>query len=414
MRILPPISSRALVVIAAALALVAPVSLPAQAQDSAHVPAVTAATARTAPLRQVVTVSGTLIPRNEVLVFPHTGGFAITELNAEMGDRVSAGDVLARIDDRTLRLRVTQAEAQLANAEAARRQAESQVAANEAQLQQADQVLTRMQSLRSSGAATQSALAEAQTAQLSAEAALASARDGVQAASAALEQARASLEVAQLDYRNAAIVAPVDGIVSARNGQIGAIAATGGEPIFRLIEDGEVEVSAEVIETELVLLERGQPARLQIAGLPEVTGAVRLVAPVVSATTRLGEVRISLGDSAGLRPGLFVSGQVIVADREGLAVPLTAVLRDSEGSYVLVLGDDNVLAHRDVSLGLAWDGLQEITDGLSAGERVVARAGAFFADGDRVRPLDADADPSDLAQAGSASEAQTGEDGVSE
>ena len=279
MRILPPYSLCALAILVAAL----PFSLSAQAQDSAHVPAVTTAEARIAPLMQVVTVSGTLIPRSEVLVFPHTGGFAITELNAEPGDHVSAGDVLARIDDRTLQLRVTQAEAQLANAEAARRQAESQVSANDAQLQQANQVLTRMQSLRASGTATQTALDEAQTAQLSAEAALQSARDGVQAASAALEQARATLEVAQLDYENADIVAPVDGIVSARNGQLGAMAATGGEPIFRLIENGEVEVSAEVIETELVLLDRGQPARLDIAGLQPVTGEVRLVSPVVSA-----------------------------------------------------------------------------------------------------------------------------------
>lgn len=367
------------------LAVVSP--LPGVAQDSAHAPAVTVAAAQTRPLQQIVPVTGSLIARNEVLVFPHTGGFAITELNVDVGDRVAAGDVLARIDERTLTLRVTQAQAQLANGEAARGQAQSQVAATEAQLNQANQVLDRLRALRESGTATQSALDEAQAAQLGAAASAQSARDGVQAAEAALQQARAALEVAQLDLENATITAPVAGIISERNGQIGAIAATGGEPIFRLIEDGVVEATTEVLETELVLLHPGAPAVLRIASLPPVHGEVRRVAPVVSATTRLGEVRIALEDSEGLRPGLYVGGRVTVADREGLAVPLAAVLRDAHGSFVYRLAGDDTLERVDVTPGLAWDGWQEILAGLTEGDEVIARAGAFFAPGDHVRPI---------------------------
>ncbi|MCA2011260.1 efflux RND transporter periplasmic adaptor subunit [Cereibacter sphaeroides] len=372
---------------AALLSLAAVAPLPAVAQDSAHAPAVTVAAAQTRPMRQVVPVTGSLIARNEVLVFPHTGGFAITALNVDVGDRVAAGDVLARIDERTLTLRVTQAQAQLANAEAARGQAQSQVSATEAQLNQSNQVLERLRALRESGTATQSALDEAQAAQLSAAANAQSARDGVQAAEAALEQARASLEVAQLDLENATITAPVAGIISERNGQIGAIAATAGEPIFRLIEDGVVEATTEVLETELVLLHPGAPAQLRIASLPPVQGEVRRVAPIVSATTRLGEVRIALEDSDGLRPGLYVGGMVVVADREGLAVPLASVLRDTEGSFVYRVDGDNALERVAVDTGLAWEGWQEVLSGLDAGDEVVARAGAFFAAGDHVRPI---------------------------
>ena len=367
------------------LAVLLPFAAPAAAQESA--PAVTVAAAQDQRLMQVVPVSGSLIAREEVLVFAHSGGFAITALNAEVGDRITAGAVLAQLDARTLRLRVTQAQAQLANAEAASRQAESQVSAKDAQLRQANQVLERARALRASGTATQSALDEAETAQLGAEAAAQSALDGVLAARAALQQAQASLDVAQLDYDNARITAPVGGIISERNGQIGAISATGGQPIYRIIEDGVVEVSAEVIETELVLLHPGDPATLEIAGLTPITGALRLIAPVVSATTRLGEVRIALDQTEGLRPGLYVGGRITVADRSGLAIPVSAVLRDATGSYVLLLGPDDTLERRNVQTGLAWNGWQEITAGLAAGDAVVARAGAFFDAGDVIRPV---------------------------
>ncbi|MCB1389305.1 MAG: efflux RND transporter periplasmic adaptor subunit [Rhodobacteraceae bacterium] len=370
---------------------------PAMAQDAP--PAVTVAAAAVERLQQVVPVSGSLIARNEVLVFPHSGGFAITDLTAEVGDRVVAGETLARLDDRTLRLRVTQAEAALANARAGLRQTESQVSATEAQLRQANQVLERLRTLRASGTATQSALDEAETAQLGAAASAQSAADGVVAARAALQQAQAALDVAQLDYANARIAAPVAGVVSARNGQIGAISSTAGEPIYRLIEDGTVEAVAEVIETELVLLHAGDPATLQIAGLAPVSGHVRLVAPTVSAVTRLGEVRIALDTSEGLRPGLYVGGRIVVADREGLAVPVSAVLRDTAGAFVLLLGPGDALERRTVQTGLAWDGWQEITEGLAEGDEVVARAGAFFGAGDLVRPVRAGAGTGDVTGA---------------
>ncbi|MCA0203136.1 MAG: efflux RND transporter periplasmic adaptor subunit [Proteobacteria bacterium] len=350
-------------------------------------PAVTVAAASVQPLMLVVPVSGSLVARNEVLVFPHSGGFAITDLAAEVGDRVAAGETVARLDDRTLALRVTQAQAVLANAQAGLNQAESQVNATAAQLRQANQVLERLRSLRASGTATQSALDEAETAQLGAAASAQSAEDGVQAARAALQQAQASLDVAQLDYANARITSPVAGVVSARNGQIGAIASAGGEPIYRIIEEGTVEAVAEVIETELVLLSPGDPAALQIAGLPPVTGQVRLVAPTVSPTTRLGEVRIALEAREGLRPGLYVGGRIVAEDRQGLAVPVSAVLRDAQGAYVLRLGEGDRLERRSVQTGIAWNAWQEITSGLDEGDEVVARAGAFFSDGDVVRPI---------------------------
>ena len=265
------------------IAVAAPRSVEAQeaeasvAEAPVRVPAVTVAEVTSREFLQQVPISGTLLPREEVLVSPAISGYAITELTAQVGDRVEAGQVLARLDDRALRSQVAQAEAEMARAEAALRQSQSQVASAEATLTQATEALTRSRALRASGAGTQAALEQAEAAQLTTGASLQSARDAVFASEAQIQQAQASLDLARINLESAQITAPVDGIVSERNGQIGTIASSGGDPIYRIIQDGLVEVEVKVIETELALISVDDPAELRIAGLPPVSGAVLLI-----------------------------------------------------------------------------------------------------------------------------------------
>ncbi|WP_210529601.1 efflux RND transporter periplasmic adaptor subunit [Rubellimicrobium arenae] len=389
--------------LAAVLALLgaAPQVVRAQeAESSVRVPAVTVATAAPREFLQQVPVSGTLMPREEVLVFPETGGYAIQELTSEVGDRVEAGEVLARLDDRALRAQVAQAEAEFARAEAGVRQAESQVASAQATLTQASQTLERTQALRGSGTATQAQLDEVQATELTAEAQLQNAQNGVAVARAQLQQAQASLDVARLNLDNAQITAPVAGVISSRNGQVGGIASASGEPIYRLIRDGLVEVEAEVIETDLALVSVGDPAELRVAGLGTVPGEVRLISPTVNAQSRLGTVRITAEPRDGLRPGVFAGGWITVEQRQGLGVPATAVITDTDGSYILRVGEGGVLERRPVVPGLLWQDQFEIVDGLAPDELVVARAGAFFGEGDTIQPVRDD-------QAGGAAETGT-------
>jgi hypothetical protein len=70
-----------------------------------------------------------------------------------------------------------------------------------------------------------------------------------------------------------------------------------------------------------------------------------------------------------------------------LTVPLSAILSDAEGDYVQVV-EDGIVARRPVTPGLVWQGQREIVTGLAEGETVIARSGAFFRDGDRVRPIE--------------------------
>jgi HlyD family secretion protein len=183
------------------------------------------------------------------------------------------------------------------------------------------------------------------------------------------------------------VKAPVAGKIVERNAKLGAIATAAGQPMFVIIRDGALELRADVAEADILRLDEGQPARLRSAGMAEpLQGTVHLVEPTIDAVTRLGRARIAVADPEQLRAGMFVEAEVIVAEREGLAVPLTAVGSSSEGITVM-RARDGVVERVVVKTGIRDGAYVEITDGLAAGDLVVTKAGAFVRAGDRINPV---------------------------
>jgi multidrug efflux pump subunit AcrA (membrane-fusion protein) len=113
---------------------------------------------------------------------------------------------------------------------------------------------------------------------------------------------------------------------------------------------------------------------------------VRLLSPEVDRQTRLGRVRIFIGDKPGLFIGAFARARIRTAESSGLAVPASAVLYGSEGPVVQIVTNGHV-ATRHVKVGLAEGRLIEIREGLQPGDAVVTRSGTFLRDGDAVRPV---------------------------
>ena len=381
--------SALLVVLPAALAQQGASTIDApSADDVARAPVVTVAEASLAEVVARVSVSGTLVAAEEVLVNTRVNGYAIESLAVEIGDAVAAGDVLAVLDDSGPAAQLAQAEAELARATAAIGQAQGQIDAAAASRTEADASLERTERLRRSGNVSQATLDQARAASSSARANLVSARNGLDVARAQRTAAESQRDLAALTLERTEITAPVAGIVSARNARLGEIASGGGEPLFRLIRRGELELAVEIVETDLGGIDRGDTARVNVAGVGAVDGEVRLIAPTVDRRSRLGTVRIALPAKEGLRAGLSASGWIITDRREAITVPASAVLtRELESSVQIV--EDGVVARRDVVAGiLSEDGRREILDGLEGGEQVIARAGAFFVDGDVVRPVE--------------------------
>jgi len=375
---------------AVALTLVAQPSPKRAAQAPAQeivAQAVTVARVEWAHFTATVPVTGSLAAREEVLVGPEVEGLRVVEVLAEEGMRVNKGDVLARLVADTLEAQLAQNDAARARARAAMAQARSAIAQAEARLAEANNAYERAKPLRLAGHLADSAFDQREQAARTAQAQLLAAQDGLQLAEA--EAAQVEAQRRELVWRRGRteVIAPSEGVVSRRMARIGAFAAGAAEPMFRIVAKGEVELDAEVPETRLAAVAIGQPARLEVAGAGEVIGTVRLISPEVDRVTRLGRVRIYLGDHPSLRVGAFARGAIVTATGDGLALPAAAVLFAADGPMVQLIRDHRVES-RKLTIGLSAGGIVEVRSGVSEGDLVVARAGTFLRDGDPVRPIE--------------------------
>jgi RND family efflux transporter MFP subunit len=336
---------------------------------------------------ETAVVSGSLIPREEILVSPEIEGLRVLELLADEGDRVKKGQVLARLVSEQIDAQLAQNQANLARANAAIAQAQSQIVQAEAQAKEAAAQLQRAEPLKKSGYLSGSTYDQRESAAHTTAAQLIAARDGLTAAKA--EKAQVEAQGRELQWRrsNTDVTAPQDGLISRRTARMGALASSVGEPMFRIIQNGEIELDAEIVETELKNVKVGQKAVVTVPRYGDFEGTVRLISPEVDKTTRLGRVRIFLGAKPALHIGSFAEGRIETARSHGLAVPASAVTFDAGSTSVQVVLKGNVVERRNVTVGLSNQKLVEVTEGLKEGDLVVTRAGTFLRDGDVIRPV---------------------------
>jgi HlyD family secretion protein len=290
--------------------------------------------------------SGDLIPREEAAVMPEVAGYRVLRVRADVGDYVRAGQTLVDLDPSLLEAQILQAQAQAAQAE--------------------DQA-SRVKDLDGTGVLSQEQIAQR--------------RFQAQAA-------RAQLRNLQTQRRKLAVVAPVSGLILEKNVRPGDLSAGGATPWFRMARDGQIELSADMSETDLARVRVGQTVSV---GLPDgavAQGRVRLISPQVDAQTKLGEVRILLPVRPDIRAGGFGHAVFTDATADALAVPETAVRYDADGAAVMVVGNDNRVHRALVQTGQRGSGLVQILKGPPAGSRVVANAASLLLDGDLVRPVE--------------------------
>jgi multidrug efflux pump subunit AcrA (membrane-fusion protein) len=182
--------------------------------------------------------------------------------------------------------------------------------------------------------------------------------------------------------------APSAGVVISTSAVVGNVASVQAEPLFRIAGQGEMELVAEIPLRTLARLAVDQSAKVQIIGVGELPGKVRQFSGAINPTTQLGQVRIFVGSESRLRAGAFGRATVQIGERCAPAIPLSAVLYGPGGAVVQVARSGRIETRR-VLVGLLDKDQAEIREGLAEGETVVARAGAFLRDGDRVRAVTA-------------------------
>lgn len=336
-------------------------------------------------------VTGTLVAREEIMVGPEIDGFRIVDILVDEGDRVEKGQVLARLSRDMLDTLLAQNAANGAKAQAAIAQQKASLEQAVAQRIEAEAAVERARTLIKTGATSQEVLDQRERAVKVAAAQVTAAQEMVTAAEAEADQIKAMRDELEVRLARTDIKAPEAGIVSARAARLGAIVlSANAEPLFRIVKDGAIDLDAEVPESMLPRIAAGMKVAVVPAGFDApVMAEIRLVGAKVDPATRLARVAVAMPADDRLRPGAYARGTIDVARREGVALPQSAVQFSPQGTFVLVVANERV-EQRAVKTGLKGEGYVEIVDGLKQGESVVARAGGFLRDGDRVTPVPVD------------------------
>ena len=382
---------RTLLSTAVAVALLFPAAAFAEttaaAAKTSSIPAITVSPVALQLLRDEVRVSGLVGPLEEVQVQPLIEGQPIETLAVDVGDKVVAGQVLAKLSSTTLQLQKSQFNASLAAARATIAQAEAQLIEARSSADEAQRVNDRTVKLKAQGTSSQAAADQANAAAISATARVTVAVQSLEAARAQLALTESQLENVDLQLSRTNVVAPVSGEVVERNALLGGIASAAGPAMFKLIRDGALELRADVAEADLIRLAPGQTAQMAAVGANEaLAGKVRLVEPTIDATSRLGRVRITLDKPELVRSGMFVDAVVLVVERRTIAVPVTAVGSSGEGATVMRVRD-GLVERVPVVTGIRDGGQVEIISGVVPGDLIVTKAAAFVRDGDHINPV---------------------------
>jgi HlyD family secretion protein len=326
---------------------------------------VTQALSANIPLR--LSANGNIAPWQEASIGTEANGLRLAEVRVNVGDSVKRGQVLATFAPDSIQADVAQIKASVAEAEANL----SEAAAN----------AQRARDLQTTGALSASQINQYLTAERTAQ--------------ARLQAQRAAAQVQGLRLKQTQVLAPDNGIISARSATVGAVLPAGQE-LFRMIRGGRLEWRAEVPGADLSRLKPGMEVRLNVnaanTSSAPIVGKVRMVAPTVDAQTRNGLVYVDLTSPGEARSGMFARGDFDIGEGSGLTLPQTAVQLRDGFNYVLRVGQvtDNTskVSEVKVTTGRRVGNRIEITGGLDAAARVVASGAGFLADGDTVRVVE--------------------------
>jgi RND family efflux transporter MFP subunit len=344
-----------------------------------------------AAARTAVSLPGNLQPLYSASVFARTSGY-IESRSVDIGSVVKAGQVLAVISAPEVDQQLNQARADALEAAAAVAQSKAALEQAQANLGIARITQKRYASLIDKRAVTQQALDEADQAFRARTADVSAARANINAAEAGLTSRKANVERLTQLKGFERVVAPFDGVITARNIEQGDLvsagSANGSVSLFSIAQSNVLRVQVEVPQSTALAVKVGQQATLTVQERP----GRRYVAKVtrsaesidVAARTMLTEVQVDNHDGS-LVPGMY--GEVsfdITADHPSLSIPSTALVIDKNGMHVVSVSADNRVHFVTVDIAQDQGSRVEIAQGLRGGEKLVSNPSDLLSDGEKV------------------------------
>lgn len=341
-----------------------------------------------------VEVVGSLEAQDQVTVSSQGSG-NLESISVDLGSPVTRGQVIARIDQRELKLKRDQAEAALHQAEAKLGitrdgkidpQKQPDVRQAVAALERARYDLTAAKKLFDAGTISNQQYDVYQKTVDQAEARYQASLENVRNLEGIIEEKRAALDLTKKQLADSDIISPLSGVVKEKTASRGEYLQP-GKPVVTIVQINPLRLRLEVPETFAASIAKGQVVTLKVDSFAgrEFKGVIKRINPSMDEKSRslLAEAEVA-NPNALLRPGMFARSQIVSNSKTmALMVPEKAVVSLAGVTKIFVL-EGNVAVERIVKLGARDGSLVEILEGVKAGERVITSNAEQLHDGSAV------------------------------
>jgi HlyD family secretion protein len=324
-----------------------------------------------ASIKAEITVVGNLIGQATVSVAPRAAG-RLQEVSVRLGDRVSRGQRVARIEDFEIQEQVKQAEAaqEVSMATIRQREADLQLAQTNAERSRNlfERQLLPKQTLDDNESRYQSALA------------------ALDLARAQASQSKARLDELRINLSNTIITSPVNGFVSRRIVDPGAFVSQNA-PIVDVVDITTVRLVANIVEKDLKELQSGDSTMVEVDAYPgeEFMGRIARVSPVLDPATRTAPIEVEIPNPGyRLKPGMYARVSITTdTTKDALVVPADAVV-DLGGRRGVFTPLNESAVFRALQVGTEAGNIVEVLGGLAEGDVVITTGAGALRDGDRI------------------------------
>ena len=343
--------------------------------------------------QDVLKLPGTMQALTEAPILARADGYLKRRL-ADIGDRVSAGQVLAEIDAPELDQQIHQAEAAVEQADASAEQAQASLAQGKANRDLARLTAERTKALVAKGISPQQDGDQSQAQLAAQDASVQALEKAILAQRSSLAAARANLARLQdvQDYR--IVKAPFAGVITLRNVDVGALVGTGSTLLYRIAQIGTLRTYVNVPQSSVNAIHVGQPAELTVSHLPGRTfrGTVARMANALDPATRTMLVEVDVANADGaLFPGVYANVDLSGSrPNPPLVVPAAAILFRRDGAQVAIVQPDRTVHLQKVAVGRDYGDRVEILQGIAEGTTIVAAPGDAAREGATIVPVERD------------------------
>jgi HlyD family secretion protein len=347
-------------------------------------PALQTALASVDSITREISISGVLAPSKTVNLYPKLQGL-VKEVSVEVGDRVSEGQLIVRIDAKELAAQLRVAEASMSTVRDQAAQAKVGIETARLNLDMAQKNYDRSRALFETKVVTQSQIDDAQTKLDLAKTAYDNAQRQYQTVGVSgLAQAEAQANLISVQISNSEITSPISGTVTNRNINPGELGSP-SSPLMTIADTAHLKLQGNLSQDEVFAVHTGDRVLVAVDGMAGTgyAGTISQVGPIAAATGQYFPVAISVGNDGRLLAGMTAKATLTLTSEKGVVVPVSAIAQRGGSATVFVIKGGRA-SERKVRLGSRSSSEVLVLSGLEAGESIATSGIGGIQDGDSV------------------------------